>query len=435
MDTSRKSRPVDATVASAGVTLPRNPANSVEVEHIGKRYTVVAQSAGRMASAFLWRLATRRHRRELWALRDVSFDVQRGEIIGILGPNGAGKSTLLRVIAGISYPDVGQLRRLPRVAALLDLSAGFHPALTGYENIFLTASILGIPRDEMRRRLPSIGAFAGLDHDTLEMPLRHFSSGMIARLGLAVAVNTDPNIILIDEVLAVGDSEFQMRSTQRLLQFADEGRSLLLVTHLVDQVEHLCTRALWLDAGRALAFGPTEEVTPSYRRYLNQRIQQRRGLDLPQPLATDAQTTEPPPAPQKVIIERMELFDEHGHPTTTFETGGVLELRASVRAGAPLDEWDILVIILNEVGDIVDEFTASEKGVDLRGAVAGRLRLRMAPIWLYRGQYTIVLQAHSRNDLQLQLGPPALVVFHIRMHLDGIQPLVCGTLPYELQID
>ncbi len=420
--------------SSGGVVLPRDSTKSVEVENVGKRYTVVAQSTNRLASAFLWRLATRRHRRELWALRDVSFDVERGEIVGIIGPNGAGKSTLLRVIAGISHPDAGEVRRLPRVAALLDLSAGFHPSLTGYENIFLTASILGIPRDEMRQRLPSISAFAGLDHDTLEMPLRHYSSGMIARLGLAVAVHTDPDIILIDEVLAVGDSEFQVRSTQRLLKFADEGRSLLLVTHLVDQVEHLCTRALWLDAGRAVAFGPTEEVTPRYRRYLNQRIQQRRGLDLPQTTA-DATEMKKRACPAFVAIERVELTDGNGNATTTFETGGELELRAQVQVLQPVEDWDLLITILNEVGDVVDEFTASEKGVDLSGAAAGRLHLRMAPIGLYRGHYSMIMQARRRDDLSVELGPPAEISFHVKMALDGIQPLVCGTLPFELEID
>ncbi|MCX7625940.1 MAG: polysaccharide ABC transporter ATP-binding protein [Candidatus Sumerlaeaceae bacterium] len=414
--------------------LPLDPSNSVEVVKVSKHYTVVSSSTGRIASAFLWRLATRRYRRDLWALRDVSFDVQRGEIVGVMGPNGAGKSTLLRVIAGISRADSGEVRRLPRVAALLDLSAGFHPSLTGYENIFLTASILGIPRDEMRARLPAIGAFAGIDHDTLEMPLRHYSSGMIARLGLAVALHTDPDVILIDEVLAVGDSEFQVRSAQSLLQFAHEGRSLVLVTHLVDQIEHLCTRALWLDAGKAVAFGSTDEVTPQYRRYLNKRIQQRRSLDLP---ATAQQTTpESNEKPLAITIERLTLVNEFGHPATTFETGGYLELQAVISPNEDVEDWDLLITLLNEVGDTVDEFTASEKGVELESpAPPGRIRLRMTPIRLYRGRYTFVLQARKRSDISRELGPAVEISFDITMTLDGIQPLVCGTVPFELEID
>jgi ABC-2 type transport system ATP-binding protein len=415
--------------------LPRDPRNSVEVVDLAKRYTVVASSANRLASAFLWRLATRAYRRDLWALRDVSFDVKRGEIVGIVGSNGAGKSTLLRLIAGISFPDAGEVRRLPRVAALLDLSAGFHPTLTGYENIFLTASILGIPRDEMRARLPAISAYAGIDHETLETPLRHYSSGMIARLGLAVALHTDPDVILIDEVLAVGDSEFQVRSAQSLLQFAKEGRSLILVTHMVDQVEHLCSRALWLDAGRAVAFGPTEEVTPQYRRYLNRRIQERAGLEPPQGAPADSPATQGA-WPTTIVIEHTRLLDASGTPATAFEIGGTLELEAMIRPAEPVEDWDVLFVLLNEVGDTVDEFTASEKIANLSAlALPGRLRLRISPLRLYHGHYTFVLQARRRSDPAIALGPPAEISFTVTTQLDSIQPLVCGTVPYELEID
>jgi ABC-2 type transport system ATP-binding protein len=412
--------------------LPRSPRNALEIEGVSKRYSMVARSANRLAAMVMWRLASRRYRRDLWALRDVSFDLARGEILGVIGPNGAGKSTLLRIVAGISHPDTGQVRRLPRVAALLDLSAGFHPALTGYENIFLTGSILGIPRDEMRRRLPEITAFAGLTHDALETPLRYYSSGMITRLGLAVAIHTDPDLILIDEVLAVGDTEFQVRSAQRLLQFAEQGRSLILVTHLIDQVEQLCARTLWLDAGRCVKFGPTRDVTPDYRRELNRRIRERRATDLPQNQGA-APATQGPPA---IVIESAELVDESGRPATSFPLGGAIELRAAVRALQPVADWDIVVHILNEVGDVIDEFTASEKGVALDTPAAdGRLRLRIAPVYLYAGRYAFVLQARQASNPDHELGPALEVPFEITMTLDDIAPLVCGTMPFEFEID
>jgi len=366
------------------------------------------------------------------ALDDVSFKICEGEIVGYIGPNGAGKSTLLRIVAGISHPDAGQVRRLPRVAALLDLSAGFHPALTGYENMFLTGSILGIARDEMRRRLPEIIAFAGLTHDALETPLRYYSSGMITRLGLAVAIHTEPDVILIDEVLAVGDAEFQVRSAQRLLQFAEQGRSLVLVTHLIDQVEHLCARTLWLDAGRCVKFGPTRDVTPDYRRELNRRIRERRTMDLPHGHGPAAA----PPGPPAIVIESPELVDESGRPATRFPLGGTIELRAAVRALQPVADWDIVVHILNEVGDVIDEFTASEKGIALDAPAAnGRLRLCIAPLCLYAGRYAFVLQARQPSDPAHELGPALEVPFEVTMTLDDIAPLVCGTMPFEFEID
>ncbi len=434
--------------AAVGRPLPRFPENALEVDGVSKHYSIVARSTNRLAAMLLWRLATKQYRRDLWAVSDLSFDVRRGEILGIIGPNGAGKSTLLRLIAGISYPDRGEIRSLPRVAALLDLSAGFHPALTGYENVFLTSSLLGIPRDEMRARLPEIGAFSGLDHETLETPLRYYSTGMIARLGLAVAIHTDPDIILIDEVLAVGDSEFQVRSAGALLKFAEQGRTLVLVSHLIDQVEYLCERTLWLDGGRCIHFGPTQEVTPQYRRWLNERIQRRQMLDvggghrvvrLRESSRNHAQAAEATARPANaILIEAVALRDGEGRATSSFPVGGTLELEARVKPAQPsppVGDWDLLVQIINQAGDVIEEFTATEKGLALpEPAGAGRLRLRISPVYLYGGKFTLLLQARRRSEFEQELGPPVEIPFEITMNLDDIAPLVCGTLPFELEI-
>lgn len=410
-------------------SLPLDPRNALEVEHVSKRYSMIVQSANRVASMFFWRLASLRHRRALWALRDISFELRRGEILGVLGPNGAGKSTLLRVLAGITSPQVGTVRRLPRVAALLDLAAGFHPSLTGYENIFLSGSILGIPREEMRRRLPELVAFAGLSHESLEMPVRHFSSGMIARLGLAVAVATEPQVILIDEVLAVGDSEFQVRSSQRLLEFARRGCALVLVSHMVDQIEHLCERTLWLDSGRMVAFGPTEEVAPAYRRYVNQRIREHvHRRRVPGGVAPSASVSE------TIVLASPRLHNEQGVETRVFETGATLQLDVTVRQRSlpVVPPWDLRIEILNEVGEVVDEFTAREKGLDLDNERAHAiLRLKLAPLRLYRGRYSILLTPCSTEPRALELGAPLEVPFEVRTNLAGIQPLVYGFLPFE----
>jgi ABC-type polysaccharide/polyol phosphate transport system ATPase subunit len=411
--------------------LPLHPENAVEVENVSKRYSVITRPTGRLAALFFWRLAARRYRRDLWALRDISLTVKRGEILGVVGPNGAGKSTLLRIIAGISQPDAGTIRRLPRVAALLDLSVGFHPSLSGYENIFLTGSILGIPREEMRRRLGDIVEFSGLSHESLEMPLRHFSSGMIARLGLAVAVNTDPDVVLIDEVLAVGDTEFQIRSGKRLLEFAEQGRALILVSHMIDQIEQICARTIWIDNGKVVQFGPTDEVTYEYRRSLNRKIQLRKSATRPSHVVSHLDEQ-----PHLVEIERIELLDASHSPTRLFVTGQPLELRIFLKAQRPIENVDVCITLFNEVGDIIDEFTASEKGIPLGTLeTPGTLCVRIDQLPLYRGRFSFVVHACTRHNIEAALSAPAEIAFEVTHELDGIiDPLVHGTMPFDVEV-
>lgn len=199
-----------------------------------------------------------------WALRDVSFDVEAGESVAILGPNGAGKSTLLSVIVGVTSPTSGSVWCQGRVGALLELGTGFHPDLTGLENIHLNASLLGLSRADVRRKQDSIVAFSELQ-EFIEEPVRTYSSGMIARLGFSVAVHVDPQILILDEVLAVGDQNFRRKCEEKIHQFAREGKTLLFVSHGLDTVLAMCRRAIWLDHGRVRKDGPAQEVVRSYR--------------------------------------------------------------------------------------------------------------------------------------------------------------------------
>jgi homopolymeric O-antigen transport system ATP-binding protein len=199
-----------------------------------------------------------------WALRDVSFDVEAGESVAILGPNGAGKSTLLSTIVGVTSPTSGALWCKGRVGALLELGTGFHPDLTGLENIHLNASLLGLRRAEVRRKLPSIVEFSEL-REFIDEPVRTYSSGMIARLGFSVAIHVDPEILILDEVLAVGDQNFRRKCEQKIHQFAREGKTLLFVSHGLESVLAMCRRAIWLEQGRIRKDGPAEEVVRMYR--------------------------------------------------------------------------------------------------------------------------------------------------------------------------
>ena len=205
------------------------------------------------------------HRRieKFYALKGVTFQMERGECVAVVGANGAGKSTLLNLVAGLVPPERGTVSVNGRVAALLELGSGFHPDLTGAENVRLNAALLGIRRKQMEAVYAGIVEFAELA-DFMEEPLRTYSSGMVMRLAFAVAVSVDPDILLIDEVLAVGDSAFQAKCFARILQFRERGKSMLCVSHASGMVRNLCSRAIWLDHGDLLLDGPIAEVCDAY---------------------------------------------------------------------------------------------------------------------------------------------------------------------------
>jgi ABC-2 type transport system ATP-binding protein len=204
---------------------------------------------------------------DFYALRDIDIDVQSGETVGLLGHNGSGKSTLLKCIAGILQPTTGRITTVGRLAALLELGAGFHPDLTGRENVFLNAAVLGLSRRETARRFDEIVAFAELE-EFIDNQVKHYSSGMYVRLGFAVAVNMDPEILLVDEVLAVGDEAFQRKCLDRVRQFQREGRTILFVTHAPDLVRQICDRVAVLERGRLVAYGPPGESVRVFREHL-----------------------------------------------------------------------------------------------------------------------------------------------------------------------
>lgn len=201
---------------------------------------------------------------EFWALRDVSLTIRAGESVAIVGRNGAGKSTLLRVIAGTVYPTTGDVRIRGRIGALLELGAGFHPDLTGRENVYLNASLLGLQRKEVVAVFDQIVEFSGLA-EFIDMPLRNYSSGMQVRLGFSVAAHIQPDIVIMDEVFAVGDQEFQKKCLERISSFRAQSKTLLFVTHGLEVLRGICERAVWLDQGRLRADGSLEEVLKQYQ--------------------------------------------------------------------------------------------------------------------------------------------------------------------------
>ena len=242
----------------------------------------------------------RRERNELWALRDVSLQVTEGEAVGIIGRNGAGKSTLLKVLTRITEPTLGVSRTLGRVGALLEVGTGFHAELTGRENVFLNGAIIGMSRREMRRRFDEIVEFAGVEQ-FIDTPVKRYSSGMYLRLAFAVAAHLDADIMVVDEVLAVGDAEFQRKCLAKMAEVERSGRTILFVSHNIDAIVRLCPRVVWLDHGRLVQDGPTSEVVDAY---------------LASALESETVAVITPESGAPLVVEQFRVCDAAGRPAS-----------------------------------------------------------------------------------------------------------------------
>lgn len=207
-----------------------------------------------------------KEKEEIWVLNDINFEIMRGETIGLIGVNGAGKSTLLKLISQIIFPTSGEIEIYGRVGALIELGSGFHPDLSGRENVFLNGAILGLSRAEIEYKLADIIAFAELE-DFIDMPVKHYSSGMYIRLGFAVAVHTNPDILIVDEVLAVGDAAFQRKCLDRIDIMRRRGVTILMVSHGLEMVQNMCSRVIWLDKGHIAGIGDTDLISKKYLHY------------------------------------------------------------------------------------------------------------------------------------------------------------------------
>lgn len=236
---------------------------AIEVENLTKVFHVLHRE-GSVKSAAIKRILRRMpHRSDFTALQDISFRVPKGQTVGVVGRNGSGKSTLLTLLSRIYRPTSGTIKVEGRVATLLELGAGFHPEFTGLENVFLNGVILGMPRAELEKRLPQIIEFAGLE-EFIDTPVKHYSSGMTARLGFAVAVNLEPDVLLVDEVLAVGDAEFQEKCYRKIEEFKRQGVTIFFVSHDMDAMRRVCDRVLWIEDHVIKCDGPALAVIAEY---------------------------------------------------------------------------------------------------------------------------------------------------------------------------
>ncbi len=282
---------------------------AIRFEDVSKKFKLHHQRA-RSVQEILVSLARRVPKeiqeQELWVLQNVSFEIEKGEAVAFVGPNGTGKSTSLKLISGILFPNSGSIEVNGRIGALLELGAGFHPDLTGRENIYLNAAVLGLSRSDVQNKIDKIIAFSELEQ-FIDIPVKHYSSGMYMRLGFAIAVNTDPDILLVDEVLAVGDATFQRKCMERISQLKQQGVTILLVSHDIKSVRQICDRVIWMERGQILADGITESVIQKYLWHAFSTNQEKDKFDNQNRWGTG-----------DVEITKVTFLDGEGRPQTNF---------------------------------------------------------------------------------------------------------------------
>lgn len=326
------------------------------------------------------------------ALKDVSFVADRGEAFGIVGRNGSGKSTLLKIISGILKPTSGIVRVNGRIAALIELGAGFHPEITGRENIYINGIMLGLSRREIDSRFDAIVEFSGIG-DFIDQPVKTYSSGMYVRLGFAVAVHVDPEILLIDEVLAVGDEEFSQKCIAKIQELKYRGVTLVFVTHQLDQVRMLCDRAMWLDHGEVTSIGDPARVVDDYLQDVSGAMPAP-----PSPAAERDPNEEERWGSGEVVLERVVLTDPKGHELVALGAGSAVVVKMDVDVRVPQDDFVFGIGIYHADGSCV-----YGTNTDLEGLLPGRLdgpgrvRFMMPSLDLVAGTYRIDAAVHTRN--------------------------------------
>jgi lipopolysaccharide transport system ATP-binding protein len=388
---------------------------AVEVQGVSKRFRLHHERHRSFQEFAVNAFRRGRSTEDFWALADVSFAVEQGRSFGIVGENGSGKSTMLKLIAGILRPTAGAVRVRGRLAALLELGAGFHPDLTGRENVYLNASVLGFSRREIARRFEAIVDFAELDR-FIDTPLKHYSSGMTVRLGFAIAINSDPDILITDEVLSVGDEAFQRKCIDRIDDLMRRGKTIILVSHGLDLVRYVCQDAIWLDRGRVRAAGASLAVIDAYLEQANRKDRQRRGEGGPDAV-TAAAGVDPSRrwGSREVEITAVEMVDHRGQPQSVLETGEPATVRihylARERVRRPLFGVAIHYgehVHLNGPNTKTGGLTIEE----VEGAGTVEYRIRSLP--LLRGLYTLSAAVYDEHALHAYDHHDRIYPFHVQ---------------------
>lgn len=361
-----------------------NKTAAIAVDDISKMYRLHHERNQYLKSTAL--RGRRSKYEEFWALEDISFDIQTGSTFGIIGSNGSGKSTLLKCLAGILAPEKGEIRVSGSLAALLELGAGFHPELSGVENIYLNGAILGMTRREIDKRFDEIVDFSGLEK-FIDSPVKNYSSGMVVRLGFSIASSVEPEILLIDEVLAVGDEAFQRKCGERIEDFRREGRTIVLVSHGLSQIQQLCSTTAWIEKGRLKAIGATNDILSEY---LGE--------------SHDATPREESESGQRwgtgeVVISRVEVLDHKNEGTGTLTTSSSATFRICYSNIASIPEAIVGVRITDIHGVNIWGSNLKRTGI---GPVAlgesGEIRLRIDDLMLLDGTYDLTVAISDLSE-------------------------------------
>jgi ABC-2 type transport system ATP-binding protein len=360
----------------------REPA--LAVADVSKKFRLYRERPSSLKARLLH---SRMRAEDFWALRDVSFDIPEGSSLGLIGHNGSGKTTLLKIVAGILRPTSGLVRQRGRLAALLELGAGFHPELTGRENVYLNASFLGLSRRETDAAYEGIVAFAELE-DFMDNQVKFYSSGMLVRLGFAVAVHVDPEVLLIDEVLAVGDEAFQAKCLDRIRQFQQDGRTIVLVTHALDTVTQICDRAVMLHHGEVHAAGAPGDVVREMRHVL---------LGTTDPGFVREEGT------RQAEIASVELIWGSGSSETAMRRGDGLTIQVDIRTNEPVADLDVDFQILDGATNhaVLDSRTSSQGISIARFDGKKRVRFRIGSFPYTAGKYWVTVGLSSRETGRL----------------------------------
>lgn len=326
--------------------------NAIVARDVSKRFVVHAYRPTHLKERFV-RGRSKSRGEEFWALKDVSFEIEAGSAVGIIGHNGSGKSTALKVLAGIYRPTSGDVSVTGRVSALLELGAGFHPELTGRENIRLNAAILGLSEREIAESMDEIIDFAGIDH-FIDSPVKVYSSGMVLRLGFAIAARMRPDVLIVDEIIAVGDEEFQRKCFDYLHQLRRDGATVLLVSHSMGAIESICDRAIWLDHGVIRQDGPAKDVVRSYMEHVNAAESDANQAVNPDGLIHRGSG--------EAVVKDLHFLNRRGEVVDSLVTGEPATLRLRLSVSSPVARAEIGLSFLSEGVNVAGPSSSQDGG-------------------------------------------------------------------------
>lgn len=369
------------------------PGNAIEVKNITKRFKVYLDKGHTLKEKALFR--KRRAYEERSVLNGISFDVKKGEAVGLIGHNGCGKSTTLKLLTKIMYPDSGTIDMCGRVSSLIELGAGFHPDLSGRENIYINASIFGLNRREIDDRINDIITFSELE-EFIDNPVRTYSSGMYMRLAFAVAIHVDADILLIDEILAVGDVGFQAKCFNKLREIKADGTTIVIVSHALGQIEEICDRSIWIDSGQIRSEGSPRTVNYAYTEFMSNHT-----LSAPKEENQGEKSEDKENEEKAVVIESVKIKDLNGVEKKSFITGesAVFECKYKTNNGDG-EKASVDFVILRNDGLKCFETNTFREGIELMDLKRnGIFRCVISKLNLIKGEYWIDVTMRKRDQI------------------------------------